>query len=64
MAKDFVEVEKIGKENAEAASKSVDMFSNSMQAIMKEFADYRRSPSKRAQRFLNSYAAPSRSIKQ
>ncbi len=37
MAKNF---EEMGKENVETATKSVDVFSKSMQAIMNEVADY------------------------
>ena len=34
------EMEKVGKENIETATKSVDMFSKGVQAIVTEFTDY------------------------
>ena len=40
MAKNFDEMEKVGKENVETATKSFDVFSKGVQAIVTEFADY------------------------
>jgi hypothetical protein len=40
MAKNLQEMEKIGKENIETATKSVDVLSKGVQAIVTEFTDY------------------------
>jgi hypothetical protein len=40
MAKISDEMEKLGKENVETATKSVDVFSKGVQAIVTEFTDY------------------------
>ena len=40
MAKNLEEMEKLGKENVETATKSVDVVSKGMQAIVTELVDY------------------------
>lgn len=40
MVKNIDEMEKLGKESAETATKSVDVFSKGVQAIVIEFVDY------------------------
>ena len=40
MAKNLEEMEKLGKENVETATKSFDVLSKGMQAIVTEFVDY------------------------